>query len=123
MAWLPPRSPQRASWIQEIGKIAQVRGDYTEARRTADQVKLAADSIHTIVVLDHTGHLALDPLQDAAGSRVTPQGAPPTGLGGTASRPDHALLPWAGALAAGLALTLAGGLALRRRHIASHAAR
>jgi len=29
----------------------------------------------------------------------------------------------AGALAAGLVLTLAGGLALRRRHIASHAAR
>ena len=93
------------------------------AERTADQVKLTADSIHTIVVLDHTGHLALDPLQDAAGSRVTPQGAPPTGLGGTAARPGHALLPWAGALAAGLALILAGGLALRRRHIASHAAR
>ena len=93
------------------------------AERAADQVKLTADSIHTIVVLDHTGHLALDPLQDAAGSRVTPQGAPPTGLGGTAARPGDALLPWAGALAAGLALTLAGGLALRRRHIASHAAR
>jgi hypothetical protein len=92
------------------------------AERTADRVKLSADSIHTIVVLDHTGHLALDPLQDAAGSRVTPQGAPPTGLGGTAARPGHALLPWAGALAAGLVLTLAGGLALRRRHIASHAA-
>jgi len=37
MAWLPPRSPQRASWIQEIGKIAQVRGDYTEARRRYQQ--------------------------------------------------------------------------------------
>lgn len=94
-----------------------------QAERTADHVKLTADSIHTIVVLDHTGHLALDPLQDAAGSRVTPQGAPPTGLGGTAARPGHALLPWAGALAAGLVLTLAGGLALRRRRIASHAAR
>ena len=94
-----------------------------QAGRTADQVNLTADSIHTIVVLDHTGHLALDPLQDAAGSRVTPQGAPPTGLGGTAARLGHALLPWAGALAAGLVLMLAGGLALRRRHIASHSAR
>jgi len=94
-----------------------------QAERAAGQVKLTADSIHTIVVLDHTGHLALDPIQDAAGSRVTPQGAPPTGLGGTAARPGHPLLPWAGALAAGLALMLTGGLALRRRHIASHAAR
>jgi hypothetical protein len=94
-----------------------------QAERTADQVKLTADSIHTIVVLDHTGHLALDPLLDAAGSRVTPKGAPPTGLGGTAAQPGHALLPWAGALAAGLVLTLAGGLALRRRPGASHAAR
>jgi len=47
----------------------------------------------------------------------------PAGFGGTAARPGRALLPWAGALAAGLVLTLAGGLALRRRHIASHAAR
>jgi hypothetical protein len=94
-----------------------------QADRTTDRVKLSASSIHTIVVLDHTGHLALDSLQDAAGSRVTPQGAPPTGLGGTASRPGPALLPWAGALAAGLVLLLAGGLALRRRHIVSHAAR
>jgi hypothetical protein len=93
-----------------------VRAD-GQAERTSDRVKLTADSIHTIVILDHTGHLALDPLQDAAGSRITPDGAPPTGLGGTAARPGTALLPWAGALAGGLVLTLAGGLALRRRHI------
>jgi hypothetical protein len=91
------------------------------AQQTTDRVKMSADSIHTIVILDHTGHLALDPLQDAAGSRVTPTDAPQTGFGGTAPQPGAALLPWAGALAAGLVLTLAGGLALRRRHAAAHA--
>lgn len=33
LAWLPPRSPLRAAWIHEIGKIAQVRGNHIEAER------------------------------------------------------------------------------------------
>jgi tetratricopeptide (TPR) repeat protein len=33
LAWLPPRSPLRAAWIQEIGKIAQVQGNYGEAEQ------------------------------------------------------------------------------------------
>lgn len=33
LAWLPPRSPLRAAWIQEIGKIAQVQGNYAEAEQ------------------------------------------------------------------------------------------
>jgi tetratricopeptide (TPR) repeat protein len=35
--WLPPRSPLRAAWIQEIGKIAQVQGNYAEAERHYQQ--------------------------------------------------------------------------------------
>jgi tetratricopeptide (TPR) repeat protein len=37
LAWLPARSPLRATWIQEIGKIAQVRGNYAEAERRYQQ--------------------------------------------------------------------------------------
>ncbi|MEP7023247.1 MAG: tetratricopeptide repeat protein [Actinomycetota bacterium] len=37
LAWLPARSPLRANWIQEIGKIAQVRGNYAEAERRYQQ--------------------------------------------------------------------------------------
>ena len=33
LGWLPPRSPLRAAWIQEIGKIAQVQGNYAEAEQ------------------------------------------------------------------------------------------
>jgi len=33
LAWLPPRSPLRATWIHEIGKIAQTRGNFVEAER------------------------------------------------------------------------------------------
>jgi tetratricopeptide (TPR) repeat protein len=33
LAWHPPRSPQRAAWIHELAKIAQVRGDHAEAER------------------------------------------------------------------------------------------
>ena len=37
-----------------------------------ESIKLSAGTIHTIVVLDDPGHLALDNLVDAAGSRVVP---------------------------------------------------
>jgi Domain of unknown function (DUF4397) len=90
-------------------------------QRASSRVKLTADSIHTIVILDHTHHLALDPLEDAAGSRVVPSVAPQTGLGGTAAQPGAPLLPWGGAMGAGLLLTVAGGLALRRRRAPAHA--
>ncbi len=89
---------------------------------TTASIALAAGSIHTIVVLDEPGKLALDDLLDAAGSKVIPAGAPPTGFGGTAARPGAALLPWAAAAAAGLAIALTGTAVLsRRRRPALHA--
>ena len=89
---------------------------------TTASIALAAGSIHTIVVLDEPGKLALDDLLDAAGSKVIPAGAPPTGFGGTAARPGAALLPWAAAAAAGLAIALTGTAVLsRRRRPAFHA--
>jgi Domain of unknown function (DUF4397) len=89
---------------------------------TTASIALAAGSIHTIVVLDEPGKLGLDDLLDAAGSKVIPAGAPPTGFGGTAARPGAALLPWAAAAAAGLAIALTGTAVLgRRRRPALHA--
>jgi tetratricopeptide (TPR) repeat protein len=37
LAWLPAGSPLRAAWTQEIGKIAQVQGNYAEAERHYQQ--------------------------------------------------------------------------------------
>src|SRR5262249_49119489 len=71
-------------------------------------IDLAAGTIHTIVVLDDPGQLALDDLVDAAGSRVIPAGAPATGLGGTAPRPAPSSLPWLLLVAGGLLLCAAG---------------
>ena len=89
---------------------------------TTASIALAAGSIHTIVVLDEPGKLGLDDLLDAAGSKVIPAGAPPTGFGGTAARPGASLLPWAAAAAAGLAIALTGTTMLsRRRRPALHA--
>lgn len=85
-------------------------------------ITLAAGTIHTIVVLDEPGKLVLDDLLDAAGSKVAPAGGPRTGFGGTAARPGAALMPWAAAAIAGLALTVAGTARLtRRRRPAMHA--
>jgi hypothetical protein len=83
---------------------------------------LTAGTIHTIVVLDEPGKLALDDLLDAAGSKVAPAGGPRTGFGGTAGRSGAALVPWAAAIIAGLAITGSGTAMLtRRRRPALHA--
>jgi hypothetical protein len=85
-------------------------------------INLAAGTIHTIVVLDEPGKLALDDLLDAAGSKVNPTGGPRTGFGGTAARPGAAVLPWAAAAVGGLAIALTGTAMLgRRRRPALHA--
>ena len=80
-------------------------------------------TIYTLVVLDDPGHLTIDALEDAAGSRVAPSGAPRTGLGGTAPRPGAPLLPWLAAGAAGLLLASGGAARLLRkpRRAAAHA--
>jgi hypothetical protein len=91
---------------------------------TAATITFAAGTIHTLVVLDEPGALAIDDILDAAGSRIAPAGAPQTGFGGTAARPGEALMPWAAAAAAGLVAATAGALLLtRRRRPALHASR
>ena len=87
-------------------------------------IALAAGTIHTIVVLDEPGKLALDNLLDAAGSNVAPAGGPQAGFGGTAPRPGATLVPWAAATIAGLAISVSGTVMLmRRRRPALHARR
>jgi hypothetical protein len=49
-------------------------------------VNLAADSVHTIVVLDDSSGLKVDAVTDAVGSRIMPAGAISAGLAG----PHHA---------------------------------
>lgn len=85
-----------------------------ETQHVTSVIKLAAGTIHTIVVLDDPGHLRLDDLVDAAGSRVIPAGAPATGFGGTAPRPAPSQLPWMALIGGGLLLTLAGARWARR---------
>jgi len=85
-------------------------------------ITFAAGTIHTLVVLDEPGTLAIDDILIAAGSKIAPTGAPQTGFGGTAARPGAALVPWLAAAAGGL-LSAATGLVLltRRRRPAMHA--
>ena len=92
------------------------------SEKATASVSLTAGSLHTLVILDEHGKLAIDDLMDAEGSKVDPAGAPQTGFGGTAPRPGAALLPWAAAGLAGLFFA-AGGLLLvtRRRRPALHA--
>ncbi len=53
---------------------------------TTERVSLPANTIHTLVVLDESGGLRIDSLEDAVGSQTMPVGAAATGLGGTAPR-------------------------------------
>jgi len=90
---------------------------------TSKSVTLAANTTHTIVVLDDPGRLAIDPLTDAAGSNLMPAGAPGTGLGGMAPRPGSSPLPWVAAIALGALVATGGTLGLRRRSHPRPAAR
>ena len=89
----------------------------------ATNITLVAGSIHTLVVLDASGHnLQIVNLEDAAGSAVDPQGGPATGLGGTAPVPAPSPAPWAAAIVAGALCAAAAAYWLRRsRHPARHA--
>jgi len=84
------------------------------AESASAKVSLAADTTHTIVVLDDPGHLAIDDLTDAAGSNLLPQGGAQTGFGGMAPRPGSSVLPWAAAMSFGALVAAAGALWLRR---------
>ena len=82
--------------------------------RTAMPVKLAADSVHTIVVLDDSSGLKVDALLDAAGSQIMPQGGAAAGLGGTAPRLPGSPAPWLLTITAGALLASAGFTGLLR---------
>ncbi|HYB17339.1 MAG TPA: DUF4397 domain-containing protein [Streptosporangiaceae bacterium] len=85
----------------------------------AMSVTLAADTVHTIVVLDGSSGLKVDNLTDAAGSQIMPAGGADTGFGGTAPRPPADPVPWLLVIAAGSLLTATGLVGLRRaRHLA-----
>ncbi len=88
----------------------------------SQQVTLAAGTVHTLVVLDDPGKLAIDDLLDAAGSAVAPAAGVQTGLGGTAARPGAPLLPWVAVGLGGLLLAVGGAVFVsRRRRPALHA--
>jgi hypothetical protein len=83
-------------------------------QHTAMPVTLAADSVHTIVVLDDSSGLKIDAVTDAAGSKIMPKGAISAGFGGTAPRPPANPEPWLVMIAAGALLAAAGLVRLRR---------
>ncbi len=85
-----------------------------ESGNAMQSIKLAAGTIHTLVVLDDPSHLTIDNLVDAAGSRVLPAGAAATGFGGTAGVPGSSLVPWLVIVTAGLLVSVAGIGRLRK---------
>jgi hypothetical protein len=96
------------------------------AARAARAVRLAAGSVHTIVVLDGVSgsKLKIDNLTDAAGSQDLPKGGAATGMGGTApGAGGTGLAPWLATLAGGVLLAAAGGIGLRRSRRAAAAER
>ena len=89
----------------------------------AADIALAAGTVHTLVVLDTSGHsLQIANLEDAAGSNVAPAGGAPTGFGGTAPAPGPSPALWVSLVAAGALLVTAAAYRMRRvRSLARHA--
>jgi hypothetical protein len=86
----------------------------TGGEDAATQVSLAANTVHTIVVLDGATGLKVDELTDAVGSQVDPSGGASTGFGGMAPRPPADLAPWLLLITAGALLAVVGYGRLRR---------
>jgi hypothetical protein len=82
--------------------------------QAAKAVRLAPDTVHTIVVLDSSSGLKIAALTDAVGSQKMPMGGVNTGLGGTAPRPPAGPAPWLLTIATGTLLAAAGLAGLRR---------
>jgi Domain of unknown function (DUF4397) len=80
----------------------------------AQSVRLAAGTVHTLVVLDGASGLELVSLEDAAGAGKPPLGSASTGFGGTAPHGPGSPLPWAALIGAGSLLAVGSGLRLRR---------
>ena len=81
--------------------------------RAAKAVTVAADSVHTFVVLDDHSGLEVDALTDSSGSAVMPVGGVSAGFGGTAPHPVSPT-PWLALIAAGAVLSVAALVRLRR---------
>ncbi len=77
-------------------------------------VRLAAGTIHTIIVLDDSSGLAVDPVTDAVGSQIMPKGGANAGFGGTAPHPPASPAPWLLMIAFGAVLTGVGFTGQRR---------
>ncbi|HYB45957.1 MAG TPA: DUF4397 domain-containing protein [Streptosporangiaceae bacterium] len=80
----------------------------------AMSVRLNADTVHTIVVLDESSGLKVDTLTDAVGSQTMPMGGADTGFGGTAPRSPADPTPWLVTIAVGSLLAATGLAGLRR---------
>jgi len=85
-----------------------------QGEHAAMPVDLAANTIHTIVVLDDSSGLRIDTLTDAVGSVRMPRGGADTGFGGTAARLPGSPAPWLLTITVGVLLTMAGFASLRR---------
>jgi hypothetical protein len=72
-------------------------------------VTLAADTVHTLVVLDATKGLEIVDLEDAAGNTAIPASGVATGLGGTAPHGPASPVLWLVLIAVGSMLVVAGG--------------
>ena len=88
----------------------------------ATSVRMAADTVHTIVVLDDSSGLKVDALVDATGSQIMPKGGAAAGYGGTAPRLPGDPAPWLLTIVAGALLTSGGFVGLLRRRRAAMAA-
>ena len=85
-----------------------------------NKLTLHAGTIHTLVVLDEPGRLSIDNLEDAAGSKVLPAGAPATGLGGTAPPQKSSSVTWLAFISAGLLIAASGLIRFRRGRQPGH---
>ena len=82
---------------------------------TAQAFTVAADSVHTFVVLDNPAGLKVGALTDSSGSPIMPAGGVPAGFGGTAPHPSGNPAPWLAMIAAGAVLAAAALVRLRRQ--------
>jgi len=86
--------------------------------KASSPITLTAGSVHTEIVIDGPdGSLEIENVVNSAGAGAAPSGGVATGLGGTAPRGPGSSLLWVAAIGAGLLLTLAGSLRLRRNEM------
>jgi hypothetical protein len=79
--------------------------------------KMAAGTVHTMVVLDGANGLEIVNLEDAAGAGQPPVGGVTTGFGGTAGHGPGSPLPWLAVIGVGGLAALGGGYRLRRNSL------